>query len=348
MVEYMPFVKAAFTGYPLQMLDRSTLLVAMDAQTSEAIPTARHPIAVVSERTGLSQDILRVWERRYGAVSPTRAENGERLYSDADIARLRLLDAAVAAGRRIGRVAALSTSELEALVADDRAAESSRVLTTARPSLDSADPLIETALDRIRQLDARGLGELLRRGAAKTGAPAFLEQVVAPLLRRIGDLWHAGELSIAAEHVASATIEAFVADTTRALVPSRGAPSLLVAIPAGSRHVLGASLVTAVAAAEGWDVVFLGGDLPVAEIARAAVERGVRAVALSVVYAGNATEMLAQLHALREQLPPNVALLAGGRAVVPHGRALVRSGVEVGETLDALRESLRRLENETR
>ena len=320
----------------------------MNAQTSEATPTARHPIAVVSERTGLSQDILRVWERRYGAVSPTRAESGERLYSDADIARLRLLDAAVAAGRRIGRVATLSTTELEALIADDRAAESRRVPVPTAAAIDSAEALTETALDRIRQLDARGLGELLRRGAAKTGAPPFLEQVVAPLLRRIGDLWHAGELSIAAEHVASATIEAFIADTTRALVPSQGAPSLLVATPAGSRHVLGASLVAAVAATEGWDVVFLGGDLPVAEIARAAVERGVRAVAVSVVYAGNATELLAQLRTLREQLPPNVALLAGGRAVLPHGRALSRSGVEIGETLDALRDSLRRLETESR
>src|SRR5687768_11395483 len=99
----------------------------MDAHTSEATPTARHPIAVVSERTGLSQDILRVWERRYGAVSPTRTESGERLYSDADVARLRLLDAAVAAGRRISRVATLSTTELEALIADDRDAESRRV-----------------------------------------------------------------------------------------------------------------------------------------------------------------------------------------------------------------------------
>ena len=289
-----------------------------------------------------------MWERRYRAVSPTRSAGGERLYSDADVARLRLLDAAVTAGRRISRVAGLSTSELEALIAEDRAAEPRHVSASAAAISDSAEAELEAAVDRIRLLDARGLGELLRRGATKTGTPAFLERVVAPLLRRIGDLWHAGELSIAAEHVASATIEAFVADTTRALVATDGAPSVIVAAPAGSRHVLGAALVAAVAAAEGWDVVFLGGDLPVAEIARAAVERRVRAVALSVVYADDKTEMVAQLRALRDQLPPNVALLAGGRAVVPQERSLRRSGVEVGGTLDALRESLRRIRDDTR
>ena len=284
-----------------------------------------------------------MWERRYGAVSPTRTAGGERLYSDADVARLRLLDAAVAAGRRISRVAGLSTSELEALIAEDRAAESSRGPVSLAASGAQPNAVVDAALDRVRALDARGLDELLRRGAAVAGAPAFLEDSVAPLLRRIGDLWHAGKISIAAEHVASAVIESFVADVTRSLAVSDAAPSVLVATPAGSRHVMGASLVAAAAAAEGWNVIFLGGDLPVDEIVRTAMDGDVRAVAVSVVYAADAADMLAQLRLLREQLPPEVTLLAGGRAVMPHARALSRNGVEIGESLDALRQGLRRL-----
>jgi len=283
-----------------------------------------------------------MWERRYRAVEPTRTSGGERLYSDADVERLRLLDAAVTAGRRIGRVARLSTSELARLVDDDRAAEAQRAPLPAAARTEADRTLVEAALACVRALDARGLDELLRRSAAVVGAPAFLEQTVAPLLREIGDGWHRGWLSIAHEHMASSVIEAFITDATRAMAVSSRAPSLVVATPAGSRHVIAASLAAAAAAAEGWNVLFLGGDLPVREIAHAAVSGSARAVALSVVYADEPTTVLGDLRQLREQLPADVPLIVGGRAVVPHARALGRSGIEVGETLDALRATLRR------
>src|SRR5919206_4189304 len=83
---------------------------------------ARHPIGVVAERTGLSPDLLRVWERRYRAVEPSRSGDGQRAYSDADIERLRLLRLATTAGRSIGQVARLATEELARLVGEDEAA----------------------------------------------------------------------------------------------------------------------------------------------------------------------------------------------------------------------------------
>jgi DNA-binding transcriptional MerR regulator/methylmalonyl-CoA mutase cobalamin-binding subunit len=315
----------------------------MTHEAVEAVPSPRHPIAVVAERTGLSQDILRVWERRYRAVSPTRTTGGERLYSDADIERLRLLDAAVSAGRRIGRVAGLSTNDLAQLVDEDRAADARRVSPRAAPAADSDATLVSAALERVRDLDAGGLDALLRRGAAVVGAPAVLEHTVVPLLRRIGDWWHDGRLSIAQEHMASAVIEGFVLDATRSMAVSAGAPSLLVATPAGSRHVIAAALVAAAAAADGWRVLFLGGDLPAAEIARAAVAAGASAVALSVMYADRADDMLAELRRLRDQLPAEMVLVVGGRAVLPHTRALARHGIEVGATVDTLRAVRRRV-----
>ena len=321
----------------------------VSSEPSGSAALHRHPIAVVAERTGLSQDVLRMWERRYQAVTPTRTAGGERLYSEADVERLRLLDAAVTAGRRIGRVARLSTSELAQLVDDDRAAQARRVPAEAEVRSEAGNSLIEqAALDRIRALDARGLDELLRRGAAVVGAPSFLEQTVTPLLRQIGEQWHAGRLSIAKEHMASAVIEAFVADAMRAMAVPDQAPSVVVAAPAGSRHVIAASLVAAAAAAEGWRVLFLGGDLPVSEITRAATAADAHAVALSVVYTDDAAGVLGDLRQLREDLPAEVVLIVGGRALLPHARALARSGIAVGETLEALRVALRRRSDERR
>jgi methanogenic corrinoid protein MtbC1 len=308
---------------------------AVKAERIAAAALPRHPIAVVSERTGLSHDVLRIWERRYRAVTPTRTSGGERLYSDADVERLRLLDAAVAAGRRIGRVATLPTSDLAELVAGDRAAKD-RSAVEAAPGVDADKSFIETALDRIQTLDARGLDELLRRSAAVIGTPAFLEQSVVPLLRDIGDHWHSGRLSIAEEHMASAIIEAFIVAAIQTMAVPDGAPLVLVATPVGSRHVIGAALVGAATAAVGWRPVFLGGDVPTAEIARAAIAGSARAVALSVVYAEDVGKMLGELGQLREQLPAHVAVIVGGRAVLPHARALERIGIAVGETIDGV------------
>src|SRR6202035_4511197 len=99
------------------MLDDRSIVSLMSGDNGNRV--GRHPIGVVAERTGLTPDVLRVWERRYRAVEPTRTEGGQRLYSDADIERLRLMYLATGAGRGISQVARLDTEELTRLVRED-------------------------------------------------------------------------------------------------------------------------------------------------------------------------------------------------------------------------------------
>jgi len=128
-----------------------------------ALPGAGHPIAVVAERTGLSRDVLRVWERRYSAVEPTRTPGGQRLYSDADVARFRLLAAATKHGRSISMVAGHSTAELERLVAEDEAARPA----AAPVSLaDAHAERVLLALEHTRALDGTSLDRVMRRAIA--------------------------------------------------------------------------------------------------------------------------------------------------------------------------------------
>lgn len=325
----------------------------------------RHEIAVVGERTGLSLDVLRVWERRHAAVAPDRGPGGQRLYSDADVERLCLLEAAVRGGRRIGAVAALPTAELAALVHDDRVAALRRATAPRRPDRGdgaAADgqgegegegegtaaerehaETVGQALAHARALDPRALDRLLRRTLAIGGAAVLLDGVVAPLLRRIGEEWHAGRFGIAEEHAASAVIEGVVVELMRTMAPPGGAPAVVVATLAGSRHVIPAAMAGAVAAAEGWSVLHLGGELPPAEIAAAAAAGGARAVAVSVVYAADRARLAGELATLRERLPAHVPLVVGGRATLPLAAELGGRGIVVGETLDALRVALRRI-----
>jgi methanogenic corrinoid protein MtbC1 len=314
-------------------------------QPAQDVP--RHPIAVVSERTGLSQDLLRVWERRYRAVQPKRGVGGHRLYSDADVTRLRLLSAASGAGRSIGHIAGLSSDELSRIVQEDAEA---RLTQAGRPAaqasqgerelaLGAADA-VEQALEATARLDAAELEHLLRRSVAQRGVTAFIEEVASPLLRRLGDDWHAGRSTIAHEHLASSTVHDIVTEAMRSLGRRAGAATVLVATPTGERHAIGAALVGAAAAADGWRVLYLGADVPAKEIAAAAIAARVRVVAVSITYIGDGAATVAELRTLRTLLPPTVVLLAGGAGAMVVAAELAAVGVRVGTRLADLRDAL--------
>lgn len=302
---------------------------------------ARHPIAVVSERTGLSQDVLRVWERRYGAVTPIRGSGGQRLYTDEDIERLNLLQVATRGGRSISQVATLSAGAISALVDEDSAAVARRP--SPSRAVSSADGgVVSRAIGLARSLDAAALDESLRRALATMGVPAFLEHVAAPLLRRMGDEWHAGRLAPSQEHLVSAILHDIIVASMREFTKKNGGAKLLVATPAGDRHAIGAALVGAAAATEGWNVVYLGADLPAAEIADAAEAADVRIVAISMVYVDDRDRMLAELRTLRSRLPARVAIIAGGAAASALADALSEMDIRVQTSIPGLLAELRR------
>jgi len=313
--------------------------------TPDQPASRRHPIGVVVERTGLSQDVLRVWERRYRAVEPSRGEGGHRLYSDDDIARLRLLSAATAAGRSIGQVAPLSTDELSRMVWEDAAARLDPVRSAARrrdisrraPTVD----VVDQAHDLSARLDTVELEHVLRRALAQFGVTAFIEDVASPLLRRIGDDWHAGRLSIAHEHLASSTVHDILVEAMRSMARRSASATVLVATPAGERHVIGAALVGAAASAEGWGVAYLGADAPASDIAAAAKVTKAAVVALSVTYVDDRGRTIEEIRSLRDLLPPATVLVVGGAGVTGIALEVAAAGVRVGATLADLRDTLR-------
>jgi methanogenic corrinoid protein MtbC1 len=295
---------------------------------------ARQPIAVVVERTGLSQDVLRAWERRYAAVRPTRDANGQRQYSDADIRRLGLLHAATGAGRSIGSVATLPTDEIALLVAGDLAAREQSVPPAMESPVSSAT--VDQAFAHSRALDASALEITLRRALAAVGVMSFIQTVAAPLLRRVGDEWHAGRLAPPQEHLVSSVLYDIIVGTMRAFPQRAGAPKVLVATPAGDRHAIGAAVVGAASALEGWNVLYLGADLPAADIADAAKTASVNMVAVSIVYTEDKARVLAELRALRSRLPADIVLIAGGAGATLLATELAAMDVRVQSNVSDL------------
>jgi len=275
---------------------------------------ARHPIRVVSERTGLSPDLLRAWESRHAVVQPLRTEGGHRLYSDADIERLILLSRVTSAGRAIGQVAELSTAELAELAREDDEARARAVgVGPARESGDVAEGFTAEAIEAVRRLDPDRLDRTLRRAALSLGTVPFLQRVAGPFLHEVGTLWHEGTLRPAHEHLGSVgmrrVLDWLIGSTSR----GNGRPRIVIGTPAGEHHEMGALLAAAAAESAGWEAIYLGPNLPADELAQASVWTGARVVALSAVFSPEKEALEAEIRDVRKRLPPSVTLMLGGR-----------------------------------
>jgi DNA-binding transcriptional MerR regulator/methylmalonyl-CoA mutase cobalamin-binding subunit len=303
----------------------------------------RHPIQVVVRRTGLTADVLRAWEKRYRVVEPGRSEGGRRLYSDEDIERLRLLRRATGAGRRISEIAGLATEELAALVKEDEREEAVVGVEPDVETVQAAEVHLREALAAVASLDARELEAVLGRAIVTLSASTFIEQVAAPMMRRVGELWSHGEVSPANEHLASAVLLRVMGRVIEAAEPPSSVLSLVVATPVHQAHEFGALFAAATAAAAGWRVTYLGRDLPAADIAAAARETSADAVALSIVHAPDAAVVESELRELRRQLAANAPLLVGGAAVPSLKKVLDEIEAVQLSSMDELRSILAQL-----
>lgn len=305
-------------------------------------------IRVVARRTGLSAHVIRIWEKRYGAVEPERTDTNRRLYSDEQIERLSLLRDITQSGHSISHVAKLPTDKLRGLARESHGANGSPARALAPAP--GAPAFLDECVAAVKSLSAQALEDTMQRAATELGAQGLLQRVVAPLVQTLGDLWRDGTITAAHEHFASAVIRIFLGHAARPFAGTDSAPVLVVATPAGQIHELGALLVAAAAANLGWHVTYLGASLPAAEIAGATRQNRARAVALSLVYPEDDPRLEGELTRLHESLPPEVTLLVGGRAMPAYQEVLARiSATQVKDlshlssTLDDLRKPAKKV-----
>lgn len=294
------------------------------------------PIQRASQLSGLTAHVIRIWERRYNALSPSRTCTNRRMYCDEAILRLKLLRTLTEAGHRIGSVARLCTSELEDLV--NRL--TTPVTTVPEPALEQAGEFVEAAMAASKKYDSDMLLCVLLKARRKLGQRGMLHQVICPLIMKIGDEWRQGSLRPSHEHIATAVIRELLLTPVPGSVTPPDAPELIVATPAGEVHELGALIITASARDLGWHVTYLGTNLPVEEIAACAIARQARAVALSVVYPEKCPSVEAKLRRMRELLPPGMTLIVGGRAAEGYRAGVAELDIQWANCVHGLDEAL--------
>ncbi len=273
-----------------------------------------YPVQAAARLTGLSADTLRAWERRYGAVVPQRVGRG-RAYSRDDIARLRLLRVAVQHGHAIGAVALLSNAAVEALLHPDPA-PSLRGDEPAAQATQSTGAVTETLIDALRHYDASLVEREFGRLAATLRPSALVLDVVLPALRVVGDECQREQMRPAQEHVLSAIVRQVLGGMLRLLSGIERPRRVVFATLPGERHEFGILSGAVLAAAADIGVLYLGPDLPVEDIAEAAMRSDASLVVVGLTAMPRA-EARNHLLALRGRLPETVAVWAGGPAALP-------------------------------
>jgi methanogenic corrinoid protein MtbC1 len=237
---------------------------------------------LVTRLTGLSPDTIRAWERRYRAIEPGRTSGNTRQFSAEDVRRLTLLKELTDLGHAISAVASLDTPGLETLVGKGHGRPASP---PPVPEVGKVVPMVRLAeayLMAVARFDTRRSFALLRNAAQQLDPSEFLFTVAVPVIQEVGQRWSHGELGVAQEHIVSAQLSALLATLERP-VPPEGAPRILMVTPPGHRHELGLLVAAVLAAHRGFDVVYLGADLPWAELDWAVQMSRPQMLVLSVV-----------------------------------------------------------------
>lgn len=288
----------------------------------------RYRIGTVARLTGISSYALRAWERRYAVVKPDRSAGGDRLYSDADVARLKLIGELLEEGHSIGQIARLPTAELERIRHAHKPREPGPLKPFVRTAPADTRAAFLRAITRLDLLEAEQVLSAALEGRAPREA---VFEVLAPLVAEIAARARSGELYASARSLANQAVRGIAGTVLRQARPGADAPAVAVAAAAGEGSELEGVLATLLAAANRRRVVLLGADLPPAEVARAVEVSG----AVAVIVAVESAEALAPgalVEVLRAAIPERVALLAAGAGA----RGKPPAGVSAAASLEAL------------
>lgn len=261
-------------------------------------------IAAIKRETGLTMDTLRVWERRYGFPAPARDDKGDRVYSNADLFKIRLVKRLINHGFRPGKIMHLDVATLQTMLPEEQS-----------DTIDSGTEIINL----LKAHDIQNLRKYLRDLLTSQGLERFVVDHVASMNHQVGDAWMYGLIAIYEEHIYTEQIQALLRTSISQLSTPSSSPKILLTTLPGEQHTLGILMVETLLSIYGATCLDLGAETPVSEIQLAVHAHQIDILCLSFSAVFPKTKCLNSLVELRQRLPETVAMWVGG-AGIPHSR----------------------------
>jgi len=280
-------------------------------------------IGELTKRTGVSPELLRAWEQRYGLLQPTRTPGGFRLYSADDEARVQRMQSLVSGGLAAAQAARLVLSGGEPEPRTDSG--------SAAP-LEEAAGNLTAALDR---LDEQAANSALDQLFSAYTVETVLQEVVLPYLHRLGERWEAGEVSVAQEHFASNLLRGRLLGLAQGQGQGQGPLAILACLP-GEHHELGLLVCGVALRRRGWRITYLGTDSPIGAVADIARSLTPAVVVLLSINPDNFLDHAREINELANQVPVMIAGTGATAEVARHTqtRVLDQDPVSAAETID--------------
>ena len=286
------------------------------------------PINAVERDTGISKELLRMWERRYGFPNPERDPQGDRVYHSAQITKLRIIRRLLDAGFRPGKIIGLDMPALEELVASSH----------GNPSPVLPQNLETELLTVLKSRDPYRVREYLNHQLIRMGLESFILDLMQHANNVVGDAWMAGNLEVYEEHLYTEEIQSLLRQNIGHLRPASLAPHIMLTTAPEELHTLGTLMVEALFRLDQVDAVSFGAQMPIREIVQAVQKHKMDVVVLSFSAAFPASRAIDFLEELRFRLPLSVHIWAGGGAL-RNSRRQVES-VQIFHDLPSIRQAV--------
>lgn len=269
-------------------------------------------IKAVARLVGLLPVTIRAWERRYGLPRPNRGEQGYRLYSEYDVRTLRWLKDQTATGLSIGRAAEyLNGLRLNGF---DPAVDTVISAQPARPANSpSLADLSNQLLAAFMALEEAAAHDIIRQAFTGYAQEEVFFQVMQPALVALGNAWQRGELPVAVEHQASQFCMQHLMKAMAATTAPTRPGTIVAACAPGENHQIGLLMLVVILRSRGWDVRYLGPDLPLFRLGEVLLPINPTIILFSANRAETARN-LADLPGVLSRFSPQPLVVFGGQA----------------------------------
>jgi MerR family transcriptional regulator, light-induced transcriptional regulator len=275
---------------------------------SQFSTTPLYNTKAVAQETGVPADTFRAWERRYGVPHPERTEGGHRLYSERDIAIIRWLRDRTGEGMTISQAIALLSSGAESNLgwlstAVDREPRSWERLNTQ---------LLSALID----YDATRADKVMSEAFAIYPLEDVLLRLVQPAMIEIGERWHRGELAVTTEHFATQFVRRKLSSLLNTYDIAEGRGMIVMGCSPSEQHEIGAMMIALFLVRHGWQVIYLGPEVPKSDLIETVRKLQPDMVCMSASTTETALELIELGHAIEALAPPRPHFAYGGRAFI--------------------------------
>jgi methanogenic corrinoid protein MtbC1 len=266
----------------------------------------RYNTKAVAQETGVPADTFRAWERRYGVPRPQRTEGGHRLYSERDIATIRWLRDRTAEG--------LTISQAIALMTDGSDSNLSWLSTAVDTEPHTWERLNSRLYASLTDFDSTRAEQILGEAFALYPLEEVFLKLVQPVMIEVGEQWHAGKLSVTAEHFATQFVRRKLSGLFNTYNITDGRGLVIVGCAPSEQHDLGALMLSVFLVRHGWQVIYLGPEVPLKDLVDTVRQIQPDMVCMSASTTETATQLLEVGRAVLSLAPPAPHFAYGGRA----------------------------------